>query len=209
MASFSCSIPPLFVLSHSMPMINTTGKLASFGAFLSPLAPSLRIHWPQFSRHSRLATRHSQLPPTTLPRWLLPATNRRIAKDRMGPIWPSGPSILLCTEPGDSCGQVKPFFQLAADQPLAILTWHEAIHASGSRRACLIHINREACSLVVLRDLPEFAQAVSYGVPGTKAVRYGVPGTKALPSGHTSPRWGFAIRSDDGRVILDPDPWEG
>ena len=30
---FSCSIPPLFVLSHSMPMINTTGKLASFWRF--------------------------------------------------------------------------------------------------------------------------------------------------------------------------------
>src|SRR5271166_6306650 len=28
LASFSCSIPPLFVLSHSMPKINTTGKLA-------------------------------------------------------------------------------------------------------------------------------------------------------------------------------------
>ena len=71
---FSCSIPPLFVLSHSLPMINTTGKLASFCTFLSPLAPSLRIHWPQFSaalalalalalatRHSPLATRHSPL----------------------------------------------------------------------------------------------------------------------------------------------------
>ena len=29
-----------------------------------------------------------------------------------------------------------------------------------------------------------------------------------LPSGYTSRRWGFAIRHDDGRVILDPDPWE-
>src|SRR5271165_352081 len=64
LASFSCSIPPLFVLSHSMPMINTTGKLASFGAFLSPLAPSLRIHWPQFSRHSPLATRNYLLRPS-------------------------------------------------------------------------------------------------------------------------------------------------
>jgi len=42
-------------------MINTTGKLASFCAFLSPLAPFLRVHWPQFSRHSPLATRHSPL----------------------------------------------------------------------------------------------------------------------------------------------------
>ena len=29
-----------------------------------------------------------------------------------------------------------------------------------------------------------------------------------LPSGHTSRRWGCAIRHDGGRVILDPDPWE-
>ena len=29
-----------------------------------------------------------------------------------------------------------------------------------------------------------------------------------LPSGHTSRRWGFAIRHEHGRVILDPDPWE-
>ena len=29
-----------------------------------------------------------------------------------------------------------------------------------------------------------------------------------LPSGHTSRRWGCAIRHEDGRVILDPDPRE-
>ena len=29
-----------------------------------------------------------------------------------------------------------------------------------------------------------------------------------LPSGRTSRHWGFAMRHDDGRVILDPDPWE-
>src|SRR5208283_1143560 len=32
-----------------------------------------------------LATRHSPLPPATLPRWLLPSTDNRIAKDRTGP----------------------------------------------------------------------------------------------------------------------------
>ena len=30
---FSCSIPPLFVLSHSLPMVNTMGKLALFWRF--------------------------------------------------------------------------------------------------------------------------------------------------------------------------------
>jgi hypothetical protein len=72
-----------------------------FGAFLSPLAPSLRIRWsdslatilpplatrhsPLATRHSPLATRHSPLPPTTLPPWLLPDTDRRIVKVRTGP----------------------------------------------------------------------------------------------------------------------------
>ena len=52
-------------------------------------------YWPVFSCHWPLFSRHSPLPPKTLPRWLLPATDSRIAKDRMGPIWPSGPSILV------------------------------------------------------------------------------------------------------------------
>ena len=29
-----------------------------------------------------------------------------------------------------------------------------------------------------------------------------------LPSGHTSRRWGVAIRQPDGSVDLEPDPWE-
>ena len=29
-----------------------------------------------------------------------------------------------------------------------------------------------------------------------------------LPSGHTSRRWGSVTRHDNGRVILDPDPWD-
>jgi hypothetical protein len=28
-----------------------------------------------------------------------------------------------------------------------------------------------------------------------------------LPSGHTSRRWGSALKHPDGRVELDPDPW--
>ena len=50
----------------------------------------------------------------------------------------------------------------------------------------------------------------------TELLRHTPPGryhvdeisAKALPSGHTARRWGIAIRHDDGRVILDPDPWE-
>ena len=113
---FSCWIPPLFVLSHSLPMINTTGKLGSFCAFLSPLAPSLRIHWPQFS--PPLATRHSPLPPTTLPRWRLHDTDRRLSKTERGPISTSGPSISLCAEPGDSCAQFNPFLPTRRRSPV-------------------------------------------------------------------------------------------
>ena len=56
---------------------------------------------------------------------------------------------------------------LAAVGPLTILSWPEALNASGSRRACRMAIRRNACSLLALPDFPEFAQAVRYGVPGT------------------------------------------
>ncbi len=29
-----------------------------------------------------------------------------------------------------------------------------------------------------------------------------------LPSGHTSRRWGVAIKRPDGSVELEPDPWQ-
>jgi hypothetical protein len=49
----------------------------------------------------------------------------------------------------------------------------------------------------------------------TKVVSNAPPGryhvdeisVEPLPSGHTARRWVTAIRHDDGRVILDPDPW--
>jgi len=75
LGSFSGSIPPYFVLSHNMPMIYTTSNWLRFGAFLSPLAPSLRIHWPQFSRHSPLATRHYLLRPYPAGYCLPPTAN--------------------------------------------------------------------------------------------------------------------------------------
>src|SRR5208337_5020752 len=43
---FSCSIPPSFVLSHNMSMINTTSNWLCSGAFHSPPVPSLSIRWP-------------------------------------------------------------------------------------------------------------------------------------------------------------------
>ncbi len=53
---------------------------------------------------------------------------------------------------------------LAAARPLIILSWPEALNASGSKRACRMAISRNACSLVALPDFPELAQAVRYGV---------------------------------------------
>jgi hypothetical protein len=47
------------------------------------------------------------------------------------------------------------------------------------------------------------------------AIRDGVPGcyhvdeiaAEPLLSGHTSRRWGTAIKRPDGRCTIDPDPW--
>ena len=146
-----------------------------FGAFLSPPASSVRILWPQFSRHSPLATRHSPLatrhsplPPTTLPHWLLPATDHPIAKNRTSPISTNGLYIQYVTEPGDSCGKSIRYSLLAAVGPLTILPWPEGLNASRSKRACRMAIRRNACSLLALPDFPEFAQEVRYGVPGTR-----------------------------------------
>src|SRR5208337_2912130 len=50
---------------------------------------------------------------------------------------------------------------------LNILSRPETLNASGFRRACRMAISRNASSFP---DFPEFAQAVSYGVPGTHAV---------------------------------------
>ncbi len=94
---FSGSIPPWFVLSNNLSTINTRAIWLCFGTFLSPPAPSLRIHWPLATDHcSRATDHHSPVPRSTpvpagsgraqtLHRWLLPDTDRRFVKDRTGP----------------------------------------------------------------------------------------------------------------------------
>src|SRR5271165_4837518 len=63
MGLFSCSIPPLFVLSHILPMVNTMGKLALFGRF-SITASSLPS---RLTDHYSLATRFtSHVPRPTI-----------------------------------------------------------------------------------------------------------------------------------------------
>jgi hypothetical protein len=55
-------------------------------------------------------------------------------------------------------------------------------------------------------DSPEGIKRVVEGLgPG----RYHVDETSAdpLPGGHTSRRWGVAIKHPDGIVTLGPDPW--
>src|SRR5271157_2027405 len=93
---------------------------AAFGTMPFVLA-LFSHHWLPpfgFTGHNSPATRHSPLPPTTLPRWLLPDTDRRIAKTERGPIWTSGPSISLCAEPGDSCAQIHPFLPTRRCSPV-------------------------------------------------------------------------------------------
>ncbi len=60
------------------------------------------------------------------------------------------------------------FSPLAAARPLTIRSVHEALKASGSRRACQMAISHNDYSLIALPDFPEIAQAVRYSVPGTR-----------------------------------------
>ena len=74
----------------------------------------------------------------TLPGWLLPRINRRIAKDRTGSDLDKRPLyIQYVTKPGDSCGQINPFF-LARRR----LTVDHSLMAGGGQRqwlqACLL-----------------------------------------------------------------------
>ena len=93
------------------------------------------------------------LPPTAQ----LPITER-------GPISTSEPSISLCAEPGDSCGQIHPFLPTRRRSPVDRSLVAKALNPSLFRHACRMAISHNACSLL---DFPEFAQTVGYGVHGT------------------------------------------
>ncbi len=172
MGLFSCSIPPSFVLSHHVPMVNTTSNWLCFGAFLSPPVPSLRIHWPlttgrcsRATGHYSRATRH-YLPRPSPAGYCLPPTAelRKIEWARSGRADPLSYYAPKQAIPAENPIRSPP---LAAARPLIILSWPEALNASGSKRACRMAISRNACSLVALPDFPELAQAVRYGVTGT------------------------------------------
>ena len=172
MGSFSGSIPPYFVLSHNMSTINTTSNWLRFGAFLSLPVPCLRLHWPLttvywplFTCHWPEFSRHSPLPPTTLPRWLLPGTDRRIAKTERGPISTSGPSISLCAEPGDSCAQINPFLPTRRRSPVDRSLVAKALNPSLFRRACRMALRRN--DRPCMFDSPKQLGMVSPELPST------------------------------------------
>ena len=117
-----------------------------------PSASLTAGHYPQ--RSTLHAPRHPRRHPPgpagagraqTLPRWLLPGTNRRIAKDRTGPDLDERP-LYFSMSPNQAIPADKSirFSSLAAAQPLIILSWPEAVNASGSWRACRIAISRNA-----------------------------------------------------------------
>jgi hypothetical protein len=67
-------------------------------------------------------------------------------------------------------------------------------------------VDRDVEMLADADSLDGVTMVVSNAPPG----RYHVDeiSAKPLSSGHTARRWGIAIRHEDGRVILDPDPWD-
>jgi hypothetical protein len=60
--------------------------------------------------------------------------------------------------------------------------------------------------IVDVASLDAIEPSVRAGKPG----RYHIDGIASdpFPSGHTSRRWGTAIKHPDGMVAVEPDPWE-
>lgn len=67
-------------------------------------------------------------------------------------------------------------------------------------------VDRDGEMLADADSLDEVTKVVSKASSGSYHIDE--ISAKPLPSGHSARRWGTAIRHDDGRVILDPDPWE-
>jgi len=70
----------------------------------------------------------------------------------------------------------------------------------------IFRISRPGADQVAdVNSVDDVAKIIGSGKPG----RYHVDEISAdpLPSGHTSRRWGIAIKGPDGTVTLDPDPW--
>jgi len=98
----------------------------------SPLATVLPSHAPRSASYAVTSGGRSYAVPS--PRWLLPETDRRIAKETTRPNYTDWSPLLVCHRMDDSCGQFKPFSPLAAARLLTIRSWPEALNTSGSRR---------------------------------------------------------------------------
>ena len=175
---FSGSIPPWFVLSNDLSITNTRAIWLCFGAFLSPPAPCPLLHgalttghYSPASRSTRASIRRDQRGqvvrrPYPAGYCLTPTAD--LPKTERDPISTNGHSIFIMSPnqaiPAEKSNRSSP---LATTPPLTILSWPEALNASGSRRACRMAIRRNACSLLALPDFPGLAQAVRFGVPGT------------------------------------------
>ena len=91
--------------SSSFPELHGELRFALFSHhWLPPFGFAGRIHWPQFSRHSPLATRHYLLRPSpagySTPTLLTPTAD--LAKTKRGPISTSGPFLSVWHQTGRS-----------------------------------------------------------------------------------------------------------
>ena len=153
---FSGSIPPLFVLSPICQRLTLRANWLRFGAFVTPLAPSLVIHWPPFSPHSSRSTpAGSALAAGLFPAGYCQPPTAELTKTERGPISTSGPSIFSMSQKrAIASGESNFSFPLAAPQPLAALSWWVALKASGSRRACRMAVspNAQRCISLIRSD---------------------------------------------------------
>ena len=161
--SFFRSIPPSFVLSSNVQTTNIRAIWLRFGVFyLHQFAPF------RFAGHYAVAHAHASrhAPPAGSGRrrpspagyCLTPTTD--LSKTERDPIATSGPTIPVWHQTGRSLRKKQSV--CPGSPPL-----DRSLTAGGAQRqslqACLpMAISRNSCSLL---DFPEFAQAVSYGVP--------------------------------------------
>ena len=110
---------------------------------LTPHAPAPRstLHVPRRDQRGQVVRRPSPAGYCLTPTAELPRIQR-------GPITPTGPPIFSMSPNWRFLRTNQSVSSpLAAAQPLTILSWPEALNASGSRRACRMAISRNACSL--------------------------------------------------------------
>ena len=133
-------------------MVNTMGKLASFGRFSITIvsASSISLATDHYSHAPRPPEppnrRHQRGQAVRRPaRWFLHATDHRIGKNRTGPDLHEPPSLfsMAPSQATPSKNQsVSP--PLAAAQSLNILSRPETLNAISSRRACRMAKSRSA-----------------------------------------------------------------